>query len=373
MAKGNKQPKIKISQPIALAPELRDILEKHGVRKPPTVDKVEALEKAATAKKWLFLIKQNRSDGMTHATLEVPGPDGLIYFEATEQTTALAMTHALCDALENGPQQSTFIPESEPLKPDGSDLPMFRGNGGTAGPLASIFEDAAGVNVADVEVELTQHLDQLDPFVPPADIEEDDREFDPEMMDLEDQFDDMLAAAGDVDPALRDDLEEDAPEWRFLFIVDPADIALWKVTPPSHDDLPVVDWEEGGPESASDRGWYIDPVYDYNHTLGEIKLLSDEDGDLLVWSREETVAAAKPKGKKKSEPKGGDGGAVVTAPVAGAVPESIVSTLQASGIPVKYEDGLYRNPLGDAYPSGWAEQEAGIVSRSIGFQTDVSR
>lgn len=51
-------------------------------------------------------------------------------------------------------------------------------------------------------------------------------------------------------------------------------------------------------------------------------------------------------------------------------PELVVErTLRAAGIPVRYDadSGLYRNPLGDAYASGWAEQEAGIQARRIGF------
>lgn len=51
-------------------------------------------------------------------------------------------------------------------------------------------------------------------------------------------------------------------------------------------------------------------------------------------------------------------------------PEIVVEqTLRAAGIPVSYDrdSGLYRNPLGDAYASGWAEQEAGIQARRIGF------
>lgn len=53
-----------------------------------------------------------------------------------------------------------------------------------------------------------------------------------------------------------------------------------------------------------------------------------------------------------------------------AKPEIVVEqTLRAAGIPVRYDadSGLYRNPLGDAYPERWAEQEAGIQSRRIGF------
>lgn len=46
-------------------------------------------------------------------------------------------------------------------------------------------------------------------------------------------------------------------------------------------------------------------------------------------------------------------------------------TLKAAGIPVRYDadSGLYRNPLGDAYPTGWAEQESGIQARAMGFRT----
>ncbi len=64
----------------------------------------------------------------------------------------------------------------------------------------------------------------------------------------------------------------------------------------------------------------------------------------------------------------------VTPHASGLIPDAITPevqierTLRASGIPVRYDpdDGLYRNPNGDAYASGWAEQEAGIQARSTG-------
>jgi hypothetical protein len=46
---------------------------------------------------------------------------------------------------------------------------------------------------------------------------------------------------------------------------------------------------------------------------------------------------------------------------------AVEQTLNGAGIPVKQgDDGLYRNPNGDAYPEGWAETEAGIVTRNAG-------
>lgn len=263
MAKGAKQPKIKLAQPIALEPNLRDVLEKHGVRKPPTVDKVEALEKAAVAKKWLFFITPDRKDGLTHVKLEVPGPDGLLYFEATALTTALAMTQALCDALENGPQQADMFDERAKADPNGTDLPMFRGNGGVAAVA----------------------LDQI--------VEEVKEEI----------------RAGAIDGVtINESAEPQIPNpWTFLFIVNPADVTLWKAHAPDYEDnlhadrVPVVDWEEG--DELNDRGWYLDPSFAYDANAGEIRLLApDGTPDELVWSREVATKADAKAAKKSAKP-----------------------------------------------------------------------
>lgn len=252
MTRGAKQPKIKIAQPVQLEAALRDVLEKHGVRKPPTVDKVEALEKAATAKKWLFFVTPDRRDGLTHVKLEVPGPDGLIYFEATALTTALAMTKALCDALENGPQQSNFLDSARspdaPPDPDGKDLPMFNGNGGVA-------------SVA--EINLQETADEL---------------------------------ASDIEAMA---IEESTNPWTFLFVVNPADVKTWKeAAPVDAEGAPIVEWEEG--DELNDRGFYLDPEFHYDAAAGEIRL-KDDDGQPgeLVWSRD----AAPKKARSGAAPK----------------------------------------------------------------------
>lgn len=67
----------------------------------------------------------------------------------------------------------------------------------------------------------------------------------------------------------------------------------------------------------------------------------------------------------------------VTPHASGLIPDAVSPameverTLKAAGIPVRYDadSGLYRNPNGDAYPERWAEQEAGIQARSMGFRT----
>lgn len=70
----------------------------------------------------------------------------------------------------------------------------------------------------------------------------------------------------------------------------------------------------------------------------------------------------------------------VTPHASGLIPDAVSPaieverTLVAAGIPVRYDadSGLYRNPNGDAYPERWAEQEAGIQARSMGFRTGSS-
>lgn len=337
MAK-SKQPKIKLSQPIALEPRLRDVLEKHGVRKGPTVDKVEALQKAATAKKWLFTIHEDRKDGLAHATLEVPGPDGLLYFKAEAMTIPLAMTLALCDALENGPQQSSFMDNATPADPDGKDLPMFRGNGGVAGPIG-------------VAIDPQQVADELT-----ADIETAIRDGAIEGVSL-------LAdgTVGDAPAAPASGYPGDG--WQFQFIVPPADTKRWKASIPTDlDDQPVVRFEEGGETSALDRGWYLNPAYSYDHKAGEIRIKSTMAGQhgAIAWSRHERERTAV------------DAVAAPGAAMLDTEPSDVEATLRASGIPVRFDSssGLYRNANGDAYPERWAEQEAGSIQRrSIGFVT----
>lgn len=106
-----KQRGVKISQPIALDAALRDILERHRVIKPPVVPKVELLEKYITVRAWTYeaTTRNAGADPGTHVTLQTPGLDGQQEFSATETTLALALTTALCKALENQPVQADLF------------------------------------------------------------------------------------------------------------------------------------------------------------------------------------------------------------------------------------------------------------------------
>ena len=242
---------VKVIQPIQIDWLLAKDLVKAGVMRPPTVPKMEAMEKWILARGWDLSIGHDKETGQTMATVTAPMDDGPKNFYGFDATMAMATAKAIQYAWASQPQQSSFLDSDE----DEADLPEKE-------------QMTLAPHPESVATMMSEPPDE--DFVPGPPIEQ------------------PRALGG----------------WSFLFIVDPNDSVLWKVIRPSGirdgDDgsqaYPLVDWEEG--DDLNDRGWYLAPGYAYDHQLGIIAL---EDDNQVLWSREEAHKPVKKSRKPKTQ------------------------------------------------------------------------
>lgn len=250
-----KQPlgrKVTMSQPVAIPFDRYIALVEGKVIKGPVVPKMEQMEKWIVSGGRDIEVHKDREAGIVLATLTCPGPNGPAHFFGEGKTIPLAVMEAIHDYLVHQPKPD----------PAGSDLPLFRGNGGTA---------------TVVEQQLLDDPSKVSATAPdPAGWS--DVPFSGETIQLgEPGFD-----TGDLPPD-----EDDGSGWQFLCIV--PDQALWKADPPRDELAPIVEFDEG--KDDADRGWYLAPGYAYDHKAGEIRELMDGGETQVVWSRD---AKAKP-------------------------------------------------------------------------------
>lgn len=236
--------KVKMSQPIAIPWDLAIDLVAAKVVKPPTVPKMEPMEKWIVAGGRSFDVSHD--DGLTVVTLTAPGIDGDSTFEGVGETLPLATARAIQELWKATPKPD----------PNGADLPLFKGNGGVAS-VAEMGLQAVSVDeiARDLEAEIRAGA------VPGVSITDDGR-------------------VSDADPVRT--REDDG--WRHMQVIAQQDGKLWKrEAPVDLNHAPILVWEEGGGGDI-DRGFWLAPGYVYDRELGEIR--DQQDGrDDLCWSR----------------------------------------------------------------------------------------
>ena len=219
-----KREPVKLTQPIQIDWALAKTLVKAKAMRPPTVPKMEAMEKWILGRGWELSIEHDKAQGLTVATIMAPGDTEVTEYRGLDATMAMATAKAIGAAFNAQPQQSSFL--------DGQDDP------GAKEPAAqtqtALEETPEPTEAATVSEEPT-------PGPPP------------------------LSASG----------------WRMLFQVDVNDIALWKeLTPRDEQEQALVQWCEG--DDVNDRGFYLAQGLDYEPREGWIRRIDDE---ALLWSR----------------------------------------------------------------------------------------
>lgn len=267
-----KKPKsgVKLIQSVQIDWDLAKTLVKAGAMKHPTVPKMEAMEKWILAHGWDLSIEHDKATGLTVSTIVCPGLDDPLTFTGSDATMALATAKAIGEAYTLGPKQASFLGDSgddaaEPDRPAKPDKRQTSFVDVEPGEEATSFNDD-GVDSVDVENMAGEVVERID---------------------------DMLSQ--DAPDGVAHDNNTIPDDWRFLFQVDPADRALWEASPPADSEgVPYVVFDDG--DSGPDRGWYLDPICEYDHKAGTI---TDETGDgVIVWTR----AESKPSQPAESNP-----------------------------------------------------------------------
>lgn len=237
--------KVKMSQPVAIPWDLAIDLVAAKVVKPPTVPKMEPMEKWIVAGGRSFDVSHD--DGLTVVIITAPGIEGRTVFRGEGETLPLATARAIQELWQATPQPD----------PNGADLPLFRGNGGVA-------------SVAEMRLEVDGALTDMDTA----------------------RSDATTAASEDDDPDARESLIASGAmelppvrEWTWLNIINPGDAKRWKQEAPSFEGSPVLEFEAG--DDSNERGWYLDPDFFYDREMGIISQRNPVPGQLAtVWSRD---------------------------------------------------------------------------------------